>query len=114
MQSTRDSVASKRDLKESKRDLRGWKLDLTTPRAGGRVSLPRLQAFEIRFISEQESSTFRPFAFTVVEDDRENVTIEVSEENYRADLAAGIDEEATLKRDAIRSSAAGFSRVIRS
>ncbi len=41
---------------------------------------------------EQEPSTYRPFIFTVVEDDGVNVTIEVSEEDYQADLAAGIDE----------------------
>lgn len=35
--------------------------------------------------------------FTIVEDDGVNVTIEVSEENYQADLAAAIDEEATMK-----------------
>jgi hypothetical protein len=35
--------------------------------------------------------------FTVIEEDGLNVTIEVSEEDYQADLAAGIDEEATLK-----------------
>jgi len=29
--------------------------------------------------------------------DGENVTIEVSEEDYQADLEAGIDEEATMK-----------------
>jgi hypothetical protein len=48
-------------------------------------------------MSEQEPSTYRPFAFTVIEDDRVNVTIEVSEKAYQADLTAGIDEEATLK-----------------
>jgi hypothetical protein len=39
----------------------------------------------------------RPFGFTVVQDDGVNVTIEISEEDYQADLAAGIDEEATMK-----------------
>ena len=48
-------------------------------------------------MSEQEPSTYRPFAFTVVEDDGVNVTIEVSEEDYKADLEAGIDEDATMK-----------------
>jgi hypothetical protein len=32
-------------------------------------------------VSEQELSTYRPFVFTVVEDDGVNVTIEVSEED---------------------------------
>jgi hypothetical protein len=44
-----------------------------------------------------EPSTHRPFVFTVIEDDGVNVTIEVSEEDYQADLAAGIDEEDTMK-----------------
>jgi len=35
-----------------------------------------------------EPSTYRPFVFTVVEDDGVNVTIEVSEEDYQADVAA--------------------------
>jgi hypothetical protein len=48
-------------------------------------------------MSEQEPSTYRPFVFTVIEDDGVNVIIEVSEEDYQADLAAGIDEEATMK-----------------
>jgi hypothetical protein len=48
-------------------------------------------------MKEEEPSTFRPFVFTVVEDDGVNVTIEVSEEDYLADLAAGIDEDATMK-----------------
>jgi hypothetical protein len=42
-------------------------------------------------------STYRPLVFSIVEDDGENVTIEVSEEDYLADLAAGIDGEETLK-----------------
>jgi len=45
----------------------------------------------------REPSTARPFVFTAIEDDGVNVTIEVSEEDYRADLAAGIDEDATMK-----------------
>lgn len=44
-----------------------------------------------------EQSTYRPFVFKLFEEDGVNVTIEVSEEDYRADLAAGIDEEATMK-----------------
>ncbi len=46
-------------------------------------------------MSEQESP--RPFTFSVVEDDGENVTIEVSEEDYRRDLEAGMTEDETLK-----------------
>lgn len=40
-------------------------------------------------MSEQKPATYRPFVFTVIEDDGVNVTIEVSEEDYQADLAAG-------------------------
>jgi hypothetical protein len=44
-------------------------------------------------MKEKEPSTHRPFVFTVIEDDGVNVTIE----DYLADLAAGIDEEETMK-----------------
>ena len=57
-------------------------------------------------MSEQE--THRPFVFTIVEDDGENVTIEVSEEDYRRDLEAGIDEEATLKPGRYKLKRGGF------
>jgi hypothetical protein len=33
----------------------------------------------------------------VIEDDGVSVTIEVSEEDFQADLAAGIDEDATMR-----------------
>jgi hypothetical protein len=59
-------------------------------------------------MSEQEPSTYRPFTFTVVEDDGVNVTIEVSEEDYQADLAAGIDEEATMKPGRYKFKRGGF------
>jgi hypothetical protein len=59
-----------------------------------------------------EESTDRPFVFSVVEDDGENVIIEISEEDYLADLAAGIDEDATLKPGATKASAVGFLLVI--
>jgi hypothetical protein len=39
-------------------------------------------------MSKQELPTYRPFVFTVIEDDGVNVIIEVSEEDYKADLAA--------------------------
>jgi len=55
-----------------------------------------------------EPSTYRPFVFTVIEDDGENVTIEVSEEDYQANLAAGIDEEATMKPGRYRFIRGGF------
>jgi hypothetical protein len=59
-------------------------------------------------MSEQEQSTNRPFVFTVVEDDGVNVTIEVSEEAYQADLAAGISEEDTLKPGRYKMKRGGF------
>jgi hypothetical protein len=50
-----------------------------------------------------KESTDRPLAFSVVEDDGENVTIEISEEDYQRDLASGIDEDAIrLTRDCKR------------
>lgn len=59
-------------------------------------------------MNEQEPSTYRPFTFTVIEDDGLNVTIEVSEEDYQADLAAGIDEEATMKPGRYKFRRGGF------
>lgn len=55
-----------------------------------------------------EQSTDRPLVFSVVEDDGENVTIEISEEDYQRDLAAGIDEEATLKPGRYKMKRGGF------
>jgi len=55
-----------------------------------------------------EPSTYIPLVFSVIEDDGENVTIEVSEEDYQADLAAGIDEEATLKPGRYKMKRGGF------
>ena len=55
----------------------------------------------------QESSN-RPFVFSVVEDDGENVTIEISEEDYQRDLAAGIDEDAILKPGRYKMKRGGF------
>lgn len=57
---------------------------------------------------EQEPSTYRPLAFTIIEDDGVNVIIEVSEEDYQADLAAGIDEEATMKPGRYKFKRGGF------
>ena len=44
----------------------------------------------------------------VIEDDGVNVIIEVSEEDYKADLAAGIDEEATMKTGRYKFKRGGF------
>ena len=35
-------------------------------------------------MGKQEPSTYRPFVFTVIEDDGVNVVIDVSEEHYQA------------------------------
>lgn len=59
-------------------------------------------------MNEQEPSTYRPFVFTVIEDDGVNVIIEVSEKDYQADLAAGIDEEATMKPGRYKFKRGGF------
>jgi hypothetical protein len=48
-------------------------------------------------VSDTEPEPIRPFVITVIEDDGANVTIEISEENYLADLAAGCDEDETMK-----------------
>ena len=44
----------------------------------------------------------------MVEDDGENVTIEISEEDYQKDLAAGIDEDALLKPGRYKMKRGGF------
>jgi hypothetical protein len=59
-------------------------------------------------MSNQERKASRPFVFSIVEDDGENVTIEVSEEDYLADLAAGIDEQDTLKPGRYKMKRGGF------
>lgn len=55
-----------------------------------------------------QESADRPFVFSVVEDDGENVTIEISEKDYQRDLAAGIDEEDTLKPGRYKMKRGGF------
>jgi hypothetical protein len=57
-------------------------------------------------MSEQE--TVRPFVFSVVEDDGENVVIEVSEEDYRRDIEAGMTEDETLKPGRYKLKRGGF------
>ena len=57
-------------------------------------------------MSEHESH--RPLVFSVVEDDGENVTIEITEEDYQRDLAAGIAEEDTLKPGRYKMKRGGF------
>ncbi len=55
-----------------------------------------------------EESSSRPLVFSVVEDDGENVTIEISEEDYQKDLAAGIEEDALLKPGRYKMKRGGF------
>ena len=55
-----------------------------------------------------EESTDRPLVFSVVEDDGENVIIEISEDDYERDLAAGIDEDAILKPGRYKMKRGGF------
>lgn len=57
-------------------------------------------------MSEQE--TVRPFVFSVVEDDGETVTIEISEEDYRRDIEAGLTEDETLKPGRYKMRRGGF------
>ncbi len=59
-------------------------------------------------MSEREPSNHRPFVFSVIEDDGVNLTIEVLEEDYQADLAAGIDEEDTMKPGRYKMKRGGF------
>ncbi len=55
-----------------------------------------------------EQSKHRPLTFSIVEDDGENVIIEISEEDYQRDLAAGIDEQDTLKPGRYKMKRGGF------
>lgn len=59
-------------------------------------------------MDKPERNTARPFAFTVIEDDGVNVTIEVSEEDYESDLAAGMNEDETLKPGRYKMKRGGF------
>jgi hypothetical protein len=56
----------------------------------------------------KEESSDRPLVFTVVEDDGENVTIEISEEDYQRDVAAGVEEDAILKPGRYKMKRGGF------
>jgi len=48
------------------------------------------------------------FAFTVADDDGEHVTIEVSDDDYRREQAAGIEDEFLLKPGRYRLRRGGF------
>jgi hypothetical protein len=52
--------------------------------------------------------SFRPLVFSIVEDDGENLTIEISEEDYQKDLAAGVEEELILKPGRYKMKRGGF------
>jgi hypothetical protein len=56
----------------------------------------------------KEESPIRPLVFSVVEDDGETVTIEVSEEDYQRDLEAGIEKDALLKPGRYKMKRGGF------
>jgi len=56
----------------------------------------------------KEESSDRPLVFSIVEDDGENVTIEISEEDYQRDLAAGVDEDAILRPGRYKMKRGGF------
>jgi len=56
----------------------------------------------------KEEASDRPLVFTVVEDDGENLTIEISEEDYQRDIAAGVDEDAILKPGRYKFKRGGF------
>ena len=56
----------------------------------------------------KEESSDRPLVFSVVEDDGENITIEISEEDYQRDLEAGVDEDAILKPGRYKMKRGGF------
>lgn len=55
-----------------------------------------------------EKEPARPFVFSVIEDDGENVTIEVSEEDYRRDIEAGMTDDETLKPGRYKLKRGGF------
>lgn len=48
------------------------------------------------------------FVFAVVKDDGENVTIEVSEEDYQRERMAGVEDESLLKPGRYRMKRGGF------
>jgi hypothetical protein len=56
----------------------------------------------------KKKSFNRPLVFSVVEDDGENVTIEISEEDYQRDLASSVEKEAVLKPGRYKMKRGGF------
>lgn len=55
-----------------------------------------------------KQQTKEGFAFTVVEDDGGSVTIEVSDEDYQRERAAGVEDESLLKPGRYRLKRGGF------
>jgi len=56
----------------------------------------------------KEESSDTPLVFSIVEDDGEDVVIEISEEDYQRDLAAGVDEDAILRPGRYKMKRGGF------
>lgn len=57
---------------------------------------------------DEQQAANDAFIFTVVEDDGENVTIEISEEDFQRERAAGVEEETLLKPGRYRLKRGGF------
>jgi hypothetical protein len=60
----------------------------------------------VKVINHQQAE--EGFAFAVIEDDGQNVTIEVSEGDYQRERAAGIEEESLLKHGRYKMKCGGF------
>jgi hypothetical protein len=56
----------------------------------------------------KEETTDISDGISIIEDDGETVIIEVSEENYQRDLAAGLDEDEILKPGRHKFKRGGF------
>jgi hypothetical protein len=56
----------------------------------------------------KEEPTDQSLVFPVVEDDGETIIVEISEEDYQRDLAAGLDEEEVLKPGRYKFKRGGF------
>jgi len=56
----------------------------------------------------KEESSDTPLVFSIVEDDGEDVVIEISEEDYQRDLAAGVDKDAILRPGRYKMKRGGF------
>ncbi len=55
-----------------------------------------------------KQTTEEGFAFTVIEEDGQDVTIEISESDYERERAAGIDEDSLLKPGRYKMKRGGF------